>query len=417
VQQTVSGVTTHYTNDINAGLTQVLADGTNRYVYGLDRISQVGGTDTEYFLGDALGSVRQLADAIGAVTLENTYNPYGVVVQSIGTVQTSYGYTGESQSDGLVYLRARYYSAYLNRFIQRDTIEPDPIAPADWNRFAYTRDNPVNWLDPSGKITQKENIDALVIAADLRNRFGVHIVEDWGYRIWPQFPYQLFPYDGIPWPNINCLWQVGNWRETRELEIVRKGVEMLAAKMGGEGKFRSAMGNRPVEVARVPSLLYPFAQNTGLAFPFLPGYFMVKGIMLPNGTFDAWPQDDWGIYTVIHELGHVWDVRSGLSLSIGMATYLGNSNGVDLLSACGDSGMPADPIMLFACAMKYWHYLDSNEPAPGNPNGPYAATSLAEDWAEAVAYTVYPEFGIKVKYRPIGPIRKTYVEVAMRAIR
>ena len=57
LQQTVNGVTTNYTLDLNTGLTQVLNDGTNAYVYGLGRIAQVN-TTTEYFLGDALGSVR-----------------------------------------------------------------------------------------------------------------------------------------------------------------------------------------------------------------------------------------------------------------------------------------------------------------------------------------------------------------------
>ncbi len=55
-------------NDLNSGLTQVLEDGTNIYLYGIGWIAQTDGTDTEYFLGDALGSVRQLTDASGAVT-------------------------------------------------------------------------------------------------------------------------------------------------------------------------------------------------------------------------------------------------------------------------------------------------------------------------------------------------------------
>ena len=67
VSQTVDGVTSTYTLDTAIGLTQVLADGENTYLYGLARISQLN-TDplkTEYFLGDALGSVRQLTDESG----------------------------------------------------------------------------------------------------------------------------------------------------------------------------------------------------------------------------------------------------------------------------------------------------------------------------------------------------------------
>jgi hypothetical protein len=65
---TQNGVT--YTLDLNSGLTQLLADGTNTYLYGADRIAQVNTTTliTDYFLTDALGSVRQLTDTGGAVT-------------------------------------------------------------------------------------------------------------------------------------------------------------------------------------------------------------------------------------------------------------------------------------------------------------------------------------------------------------
>ena len=68
LSQTVNGDTTNYTLDLNAGLTQVLNDGTNSYLYGNGRIAQTAGATTEYFLGDALGSVRQLTDAQGEIT-------------------------------------------------------------------------------------------------------------------------------------------------------------------------------------------------------------------------------------------------------------------------------------------------------------------------------------------------------------
>ena len=82
----------HYTLDLNTGLTQVLNDGTNNYVYGLGRILQVN-TSTEYFLGDALGSVRQLANNTGAITYAKSYDPYGVVASASGVSQSAYGYT------------------------------------------------------------------------------------------------------------------------------------------------------------------------------------------------------------------------------------------------------------------------------------------------------------------------------------
>ncbi|HNQ95591.1 MAG TPA: hypothetical protein PKK96_03575 [Anaerolineales bacterium] len=104
----------NYTLDLNSGLTQVLNDGTNQYIYGLGRIAQVN-TTTDYFLTDALGSARQLTNGQGQVTLANAYDPYGVLAQTAGSAQTSYGFTGEqTDPSGMVYLRARYYSSYLH---------------------------------------------------------------------------------------------------------------------------------------------------------------------------------------------------------------------------------------------------------------------------------------------------------------
>ncbi|MDL1895771.1 hypothetical protein FBQ82_05825 [Anaerolineae bacterium CFX7] len=40
LRQTVDGITTNYTLDLNAGLTQVLADGTHSYLYSVGRIAQ-----------------------------------------------------------------------------------------------------------------------------------------------------------------------------------------------------------------------------------------------------------------------------------------------------------------------------------------------------------------------------------------
>ncbi len=140
----------NYTLDLNAGLTQVLIDGTNTYLYGNGRISQHA-TQTEYFLGDALGSVRQLADATSAVTLTQSYAPYGDVTQSTGTSQTSYGFTNEfTDPNGLVYLRARYYAPTDGRFVSRDTWGGDYNRPLSLNRWGYVEGNPVNFVDPSG---------------------------------------------------------------------------------------------------------------------------------------------------------------------------------------------------------------------------------------------------------------------------
>ena len=161
VSQTTNGVTTYYTLDQAAGLTQILDDGANTYLYGAGRIAQVNATGTEYFLGDALGSVRQMTDASGAVTLAKAYDPYGQAVQSSGTGSSRYGFTGEQydESTGMVYLRARYYAPSVGRFLSRDSWGGDANNPLSFNRWAYTEGNPINLIDPSGFASGRPLID------------------------------------------------------------------------------------------------------------------------------------------------------------------------------------------------------------------------------------------------------------------
>jgi len=154
LQQAANGNTITYVNDLNAGLTQVLSDGTNTYLYGVDRIAQLPANNpqkADYFLGDALGSVRQMADETSAVIYAASYDPFGNVNASAGNGSSMFGYTGEQQdANGMVYLRARYYGPYLNQFIQPDPIVPNYAEPQSLNLYSYVRNNPIKYTDPSG---------------------------------------------------------------------------------------------------------------------------------------------------------------------------------------------------------------------------------------------------------------------------
>lgn len=91
VSQTANSVTTTYTLDLNASLTQVLAAsaGTSTYyLYGVGRIREQGNGNW-FHLADALGSVRQLTNATGVVSLVRNYQPFGSVLSSSGSAATA----------------------------------------------------------------------------------------------------------------------------------------------------------------------------------------------------------------------------------------------------------------------------------------------------------------------------------------
>ncbi|MBI5649784.1 MAG: RHS repeat-associated core domain-containing protein [Chloroflexi bacterium] len=132
-------------------LTQVLADGSNTYLYGNGRIAQYQ-TAMQYFGADGLGSVRQLYNSTGQVIANARYDPYGNVVSQSGAATSVYGFTGEQLDAGteLTYLRARYYASAQGRFMTRDTWEGDYNIPMSYNAWLYTYGNPINRTDPSG---------------------------------------------------------------------------------------------------------------------------------------------------------------------------------------------------------------------------------------------------------------------------
>ncbi len=151
LQQTVDGVPTNYTLDLNNSLTQVLDDENATYLYGLGRIGAYEPDGYwQYYLGDALGSVRQTTDAVNAITMTRSYAPFGAVTSSAGD-RRPFGFTGEENDlTELVYLRARYYDPNTGRFINRDSYAGSLTNPASQHRYTYTENNPVNYTDPSG---------------------------------------------------------------------------------------------------------------------------------------------------------------------------------------------------------------------------------------------------------------------------
>src|SRR5688572_2357703 len=121
------------------------ADPAITYLHGLDLVAQSDGAATEYFLYDGLGSVRQVVDETGSPLLTQTFDPYGSLYARAGEGVTHFGFTGEyGDTNGLLYLRARYYAPSQGRFFQLD---PSRL---EVNPYQYGLSNPALHTDPSG---------------------------------------------------------------------------------------------------------------------------------------------------------------------------------------------------------------------------------------------------------------------------
>ena len=101
-------------------------------------------------LQDHLGGTNQVFNSSGTAT-QMRYGVWGAARDTLSGLPTSRLYTGQEKSNtGLYYYNARWYDSDLGRFVQPDTIIPNPYNPIDLDRFAYTRNNPIMHNDPSG---------------------------------------------------------------------------------------------------------------------------------------------------------------------------------------------------------------------------------------------------------------------------
>mgnify|MGYP001019048025 FL=1 len=104
-----------------------------------------------FLLGDHLGSTTMTLNLDGSIKSEIRYSAWGETRYTSGATPTERHYTGQIEEEaGLYFYNARWYDSSLSRFIQADTIIPQPSSTLGWDRYAYSRNNPISYTDPSG---------------------------------------------------------------------------------------------------------------------------------------------------------------------------------------------------------------------------------------------------------------------------
>ncbi len=130
----------------------------NGQVYGF--LLKNGTTEEYYYyVFNAQGDVVEILDSTGTSVVQYTYDPWGDILSTAGTLVNTIGqknpirYRGYYQDNetAFYYLQSRYYDPITMRFINADgAIASVGGEVSGYNQFAYCFNNPVNLSDETG---------------------------------------------------------------------------------------------------------------------------------------------------------------------------------------------------------------------------------------------------------------------------
>lgn len=126
---------------------------------GSQLLARAANTNTHYSL-DHLGSPRLITNSSGATVHQQTFDPFGSGgLLGSGALQfTAHERDRANLGHGNIplpdYMHARYYDTGDGRFLSVDPGRDwDIRQPQSWNMYSYVRNNPLRYVDPTGRAT------------------------------------------------------------------------------------------------------------------------------------------------------------------------------------------------------------------------------------------------------------------------
>ena len=113
-----------------------------------------------YYVTNLQGDIVAILNTSGTTVATYTYDAWGNILTTSGTLATSLGtanslryrgYVFDSETN-LYYLQSRYYDPEMGRFINADAFASTGQGLLGNNMFAYCGNNPINYVDPSGQL-------------------------------------------------------------------------------------------------------------------------------------------------------------------------------------------------------------------------------------------------------------------------
>ncbi len=140
--------------NLTKAMMEIVTVSTKNFIHGNGLLASKSSDDSQlsYFIQDHLGSnIKVVNNMLEAQ--ENKYYAFGETVSS-GEDGNDYKYTGKEMDEEteMYYYGARYYQPELGRFMQADSVRGSIENPLTLNRYAYTLNNPLKYVDPSGNI-------------------------------------------------------------------------------------------------------------------------------------------------------------------------------------------------------------------------------------------------------------------------
>ena len=109
--------------------------------------------EIEYVHQDHLGNNVAITNEEGDVIWKADYEPFGDSFNEVGDNNYKYN-SKEEDSTKLLYYGARYYDKDIGRFTTPDPLFGSITDPQTLNRYVYVKNNPLKYIDPTGREDQ-----------------------------------------------------------------------------------------------------------------------------------------------------------------------------------------------------------------------------------------------------------------------